>query len=103
MPLMPQIFVGGEFRVYALGLEYNPKVPPERCRLAHRVEANNRGDSRCRHHESGENPKERRLAASIRAKQSEQFGGLHIERYAVKCGAILVAMHNVTNRNNWAE
>ena len=97
---MPEIFIGGEFRVDALGLENDADVAAKCFGLANRVQASDHGTAGSRHHERGKNAEQSCLAAAVRAKETEEFGRADVERDAVERDAILVAMHQVANGND---
>jgi hypothetical protein len=95
--LMPQIFVGGEFGVNALGLKDDSDMAAQGSGLADGVEAGDGGAARSRNHESGKNAEQCGLAAAVRAEESEEFSGLNVEGDAIESGATLVKMHEVAN------
>ena len=97
---MPEVFVGGELGVDALGLEDNADVAAHGSGLADGVEAGDGGAAGSGDHERGKNSKESGLAAAVRAEQAEEFGGTNVERDAVKRGAVLVAVDEVANGND---
>jgi hypothetical protein len=97
--LMPEVFVGGELRVDALGLENDADVAAQGSGLANRVQASDGGAAGGRDHERGENAEERCFAAPVWTEEPEEFGGADFERDAVERDAILVAMHQVVNGN----
>ena len=100
MSLMPEIFVGGEFQVDALGLKDHADLAPQARRFLRGVAAHDGGASGGRKHQGGKNPEERGLAAAVGAEQAEQFRGAHVERNAVQSGAVAVAMHQVLYGND---
>ncbi len=97
---MPEVFVGGELGVNALGLEDDADVAAQRSGLANGVEAGDRGAAGSGDHERGKDAEQSGLAAAVRAEQSEKFGGANVEGDAVEGGAILVAMDEVANGND---
>jgi hypothetical protein len=96
---MPEIFVGGELGIDALGLEYDADVAAKGSGLADRVEASDHGAAGSRNHERGKNAEESGLAAAVRTEESEEFGGANVERDAVERDAVLVTVHEVVNGN----
>jgi hypothetical protein len=97
---MPEILVGGEFRIDALGLEDDADVAAQGSGLVNRVQASDGGAAGSRDHERGENSEQSSLAAAVWAKEAEEFGGANVEGDAVKRDAVLVAMHQVANGND---
>jgi hypothetical protein len=97
---MPEIFVGGELGVDALGLENDTDVAAKRSGLANRVEARDHGAAGSRNHEGGKNAEESGFSAAVRTEETEKFGGANFERNAVERDAVLVAMHEVVNGND---
>src|SRR3982074_1805771 len=98
---MPKVFVGGEFGVDALGLEDDADVAAQRSGLADGVEAGDRGTAGGGHHKRRKDAEEGSLAAAVRAEKAEQFSGANVERDALKCGAVLIAMDEIANGNYW--
>ncbi len=99
--LMPEVFVGGQLGVDALGLEDDTDVAPQRARLANGVEAGDGGAAGSRDHERGKNAKESGFTAAVRAEKAEEFRRADVEGDAAEGGAILVAMHEVANGDYW--
>ena len=97
---MPEVFVGGEFGINALGLEDDADVATKGSGLANGVEAGDRSAARGRDHECGKNPEESSLAAAVRSEKAEEFGGAHVEGNAFERGAVLIAMDEVANGND---
>src|ERR1019366_265758 len=97
---MPEVFVGGEFRIDALGLEDDANVAAQGSGLANGVQARDGGAAGGRDHERGKNAEESGLAAAVRTEETEEFSGVNFERDAVERDAILVAMHQVANGND---
>ena len=97
---MPEVFVGGEFGVNALGLEDDADVAAQGSGLPNSVEAGDRGAAGSRDHECGKNPEESGLAAAVWAEKAEEFGGTNVEGNAVKRSAVLIAMDEVANGND---
>lgn len=97
---MPEIFVGGELGVDALGLENDADVAAKRSGLANRVEASDHGAAGSRNHERGKNAEESGFTAAVRTEETEEFGGANVERDAVERDAVLIAMHEVVNGND---
>src|ERR1035437_7625260 len=100
MSLMPEIFIGGELGVDALGLEDDADVAAQGAGLANGVQAGDHGAAGSRNHERGKNSEQSGLAAAVRTEKTEEFGGANVERDAVERDAILVAMHEIANGNS---
>jgi hypothetical protein len=96
---MPKIFVGGQLYIDARRLEDDADVAAQSSGLANSVESGDGGAAGRGNHERGKDPEQRRLAAAIRAEQSEQFGRPDLERNAIQGGAVLVAMDEIANGN----
>ena len=101
MSLMPEIFIGSEFGVDALGLEDDSNVAAQGSGLADGVEAGDGGATGSWDHQSRKNAEESSLAAAVRAEESEEFGGMNFESDAVERGAVLVTMDKIANGNDW--
>src|SRR5580700_10101914 len=99
MSLMPEILVGGELEVDALGLKDHADLAAYAGRLLRGIATHDGGAAGGGEHQGGKNPEERGLAAAIRTKQAKQFGRTHGERNAVESSAVLVAMEHVLNGN----
>src|SRR5205823_4501740 len=100
MSLMLEIFRGGEFDVYALRLKDDSDLSAQLVGILCGVVAHNDGATPDWNHQGRKNTEERGLAASVGTQQAEEFGAAHIERDPVQRGAILVAVHEVLNRND---
>ncbi len=81
-------------------MKNDSNVASQRSWFAYGIEAGNIRAAGSRHHERGKNAEQSRLAAAVWTKESEEFGGAHIERDAVQRGAVLIAMNKVANRND---
>src|ERR1035441_5484544 len=81
---MPEVFVGGEFRIDALGLEDDANVAAQGSGLANGVQARDGGAAGGRDHERGKNAEESGLAAAVRTEETEEFSGVNFERDAVE-------------------
>ena len=99
MSLVPEIFIGGQFQIDALRLEDDADMPAERSRLANRIQSDNCGAPRTRHHQGRKNPEESSLSAAVRAEQPKQFRGTNVKGNSVERGSILIAVYQVPNCN----
>src|SRR6266536_2082284 len=90
--LMPEVFVSGEFRIYALCLEDDADVAPKRVRLANRIQTHNRSRARGGHHQGRKNPEQSGLAAAIWAEQAEQLRGTNVKGNQVERRSVLIAV-----------
>src|SRR5271166_4186823 len=97
MSLMPEVFVGGEFKIDALCLEDYAYMAAQGSGLADRVEAGDGGAAGSWNHERGKDSKQSSFAAAVRAEETEEFRGANVEGHAVERGAILVAMDEVAH------
>src|SRR5579863_4227184 len=100
MSLMPKILVCRELDVDALRLKNYADLPPQACWILRRIAAHDGGAPCGREHQSGKNPEEGGLAAAIWTQQAEQFRGTYVEGNAVQSRAVLIAMHQVLDRND---
>src|SRR5208282_2866755 len=98
--LMPEVFVGRELGINALGLEDDTDVAAQGPRLADGIEAGDGGAPGRGDHERGENAEQGGFAAAVRPQQTKKLGGANVEGDAVERGAILVTMDKVANRND---
>ena len=103
MSLMPEILVGGEFEVDALGLKDHADLATQTRRLARGIATHDGSAPRGRKHKSGKNAEECGLAAAVGAEQSEQFRRTHVEGNAIQSRAVAVAMHQVLDGNDGCE
>lgn len=101
MSLMPEVLVGGEFGIDALRLKDDTDVAAQGSGLANGVDADDGGAARGWDHECGKDPKQSGLTAAVRAEESEEFGGANVKRDALERGAILIAMDDVSDGNDW--
>ena len=97
---MPEVFVGGEFGVDALGLEYDTDLTADGARIvsgiaAHDLGATGRGD-----HQSRQDAEKSRLSAAVGPEESEEFGRADVEGDAVERGSTFVAMDQILNGND---
>lgn len=97
--LMPEVFVGGELWVNALGLEDDANVAAQGSGLVDGVKAGDRGAAGSGDHERGKNAEESGFAAAVRAEEAEEFGGANVEGDAVERGAVLIAMDETADGN----
>src|SRR5271165_1223508 len=100
MSLMPQVLISRQLRIDALGLEDNANLPAETGRILRRIATHDHGAPASRDHQRRENPKKRRLPAAVRTEQTEQLGRTNVERHAVQCRAVLIAVNHVLYRND---
>src|SRR5208282_376466 len=98
--LMPEVLVGGELEVDALGLEDDADMAAQRSGLANGVEAGDGGAAGSGDHEGGKYAEESGLAAAVRAEKAEKFGGVNVEGDAIERGAVLIAVDEVANDND---
>ena len=89
------------FEVDALRLEDDADMAAQCSGLADGVEAGDRGAAGSRDHERGKNTEQSSLAAAVRAEQTEEFGRLNVERNAVQRGAVLIAVDEIANGDDW--
>jgi hypothetical protein len=99
MSLMPEIFVGRELGIDALGLKDDANVAAQRTGLANGVKPGDHSAAGSRNHERGKNAEESSFTAAIRAEQTEKFSWANFKRDAVQSGAVMIAMHEVANGN----
>src|SRR5215831_17952022 len=100
MALMPQVLVGGQLWIDALRLEHNTDLTSELRRFLRSIASQHNGVASSGNHQSRKNPEQRRLAAAVRAQQSEELRWTYVERNAVQRSAILVFMNEILNGNN---
>src|SRR5262249_31438057 len=100
MPLMPEIFRGGQFDVYALRLKYHSNAAAHLIGLTCSVKASNESASCCGKHESGKNAEERCLPAPVRTQQAKDFSGANIERDAFQGFTLTVVVPQVLDLND---
>ncbi len=98
--LMPEVLVGGELGIDALGLEDDADVTAQGSGLPDGVKAGDGGAAGRRHHERGKNAEESGFSAAVRTEQTKKLGGADVERDAVERGAVLVTMDKVANDND---
>ena len=101
MSLMPEILIGGQFRIDALGLENDADLAAKAGGILRRVAAHNESAPAGGNHQRGKNAEERRLTAAVWTEQSEQFCGTNIEGNAIQSRAGLVFVDEVLNGNDW--
>lgn len=97
MALMPQVLVGGEFRVDALALEDHADLAAQLGGLFGGVETCYNSPTRSGNHERGKNSEERGFSAAVGAEQAEEFRGTNVKGNSVESRTVFIAMDEVLN------
>jgi len=97
---MPEVFVGGQLGIDALGLEHHADLATEVRGVLCSVTTHDEGAASGGDHQCGKDAEERGLAAAIGTEEPEEFGGADIKGDAVERGAVFVAMDEVLYGDN---
>lgn len=97
---MPEILVGGELGIYALGLEDDTDLAAQCRGILGGIATHHQGTTGSGDHQRGQNTEQRCLPAAIGAQQSEEFSRAYVERNSIEGRAILVTVDQVLYGNN---
>src|SRR5690348_10352754 len=99
MTLVHQVLSRCQLQINALRLENDTDFPAQATRILRGIVSENDGTTGNGDHQGRKDPKERCFSASVRAEESKQLRGPNVKGDAIQCGALAVAVHNVTYSN----
>ena len=87
MPLMPEVFLGGQLLIEAWGLEDDADLPAKLIAIRGKIESEHGDFAGLDGNERAENSKESGFAAAVGAEESEDFAAADFEGKIVQCQA----------------